>query len=247
MKGFCIDLDGVPLAPEGLFPALRLAAREIGQPKRDDYSERVPFSSVTWHFEDFAAESYAERTLSYTYELLSFGGHPARAYAERVLAKLKRTLRWHGWRALQDASFPDYFFEVRQPVIGMEHPQNGVYQFTFTFAANPAMLPHQICSESLLKLQGCRYPDVNGDGFVTGADAARILTAAENIAAGGTSGLTPAQELLADADCDGSITEADALLVQEYAAAAQAGYITDSAQSWHAWLQRYLRMKEAVY
>lgn len=249
MKGFAIDFSEHTgfLAPDHLFPALALAAREIGEPPRDSYTERVPFSSSTCHFEDFCGESYGERTLSYTYELLSFGGFPARQYAERVCAVLRQKLRWRGWKPLSDTAHPDFFFEARAPVISVKHPQNGVWQIVFTFTANPAMLPKYISSDLLIRLQDWKYPDLNADNAVTAADAALILAAAENIAAGLPSGLTAAQEVLADADRDGSITETDALLVQDYAAAVQAGDFADNPGNWYAWLHRFFRMKEAVY
>lgn len=247
MKGFTIDFGDAFFAPDALFPALALAAREIGECQRDTYTERVPFCSVTYHFEDFCGGSWGERTLSYTYDLLSFGGFPARRYAERVCAALRQKLRWRGCKPLSDPAYPDFFFEVREPIINVKHPQNGVWQISFAFTAKPAMLPRQIGSDLLIRLQNQAYPDVNGDGSVTAADASLILTAAENIAAGLSSGLTAAQEILADADKDGAITEADALLVQDYAAAVLAGDFADSPGNWHAYLHRHFRLKEAVY
>ena len=114
---------------------------------------------------------------------------------------------------------------------------------TITFRAAPAMLER---GASYIPPSEQRYPDINGDGYVTAADAALILTAAENIAAGQSSGLTPAQELLADADMDGSITADDSALVLQYAAAVSAGLITDSAASWQVYLRHWLAQKGGV-
>lgn len=92
-------------------------------------------------------------------------------------------------------------------------------------------------------IAGCRFgsaeddrPDVDGDGFVTAADSALILTAAAHIGAGEPSGLTPEQELRADADRDGSISPLDAQLVDQFTAAVGAGDYTDDADGWLAFL-----------
>lgn len=225
---------------------LHLVSREIGEPKKDDRTERAPYCSVTYNFDDLCGASYSERTLKYEYELLSFGGFKARKAAERIFAGIKRALRWRGRLELHDDAFPDFIFEVREPAVSMTHPQNGVYLITLTFQASPAMLPLQISPALIIRLHDRKYPDINGDNAVTAADAAMILTAAENIAAGEPSGLTEAQEILADADRDGTITEADALLVQEYAAAVAAGEFEDNDRSWYLWLRRHFRIQEAV-
>lgn len=225
---------------------LHLVSREIGEPTKDDRTERVPYSSVTYNFDDLCGTSYGERTLKYEYELLSFGGFRARETAERIFMEIKRALRWRGRMELHDDAFPDFIFEVRAPAVSMTHPQNGVYRITLTFQASPAMLPVQISPALIIRLHDRKYPDINGDNAVTAADAALILTAAENIAAGEPSGLTEAQEILADADRDGTITEADALLVQEYAAAVSAGDFEDNDRSWYLWLRRHFRLQEAV-
>ena len=226
---------------------LHLVSREIGEPKKDDHTERVPYSSVTYNFDDLCGISYGERTLKYEYELLSIGGFRAREAAERIFTGIKRALCWRGCLELHDDAFPDYIFEVRAPAVSMTHPQNGVYRITVIFQASPAMLPVQISPVLLIRLHDRKYPDIDGDDAITAADAALILTAAEHIAAGEPSGLTAAQEILADADRDGTITEADALLVQEYAAAVSAGYVEDTDRSWYLWLRRHFRLQEAVY
>ena len=235
--GFTIDL-GEKLGfwtPAGL--GFRLLSRQIGEPPKDDRSERVPFSNITY---EFGEPSYGERTLTYQLDLLSSD----RRNVQFLLSELRRHLSWSGLRDLHDCALPDYHFEVRAPSVRAEDGQNTVTVVTVIFRAEPAMLPN--CVPALLESEK-RYPDLNGDGHVDAADASIILTAAEQIAAGKSSGLTPAQELLADADLDGSITEADSLLVLQYAAAVSAEQFDDNLQSWLKYLRRHLAMKGALY
>lgn len=222
---------------------LRMTKREIGEPSKDNRTERVPFSSITHDFNRlYGANSYAERTLTYTFDLLAKDHRQAQAIA----AKLQKDLHWFGFKELHDSMYPDFHFDVREPDITFSNQDIGVYSFRFQFKAYPAILPNQIASVLLLP-GNRRYPDINNDGHVTAADASLILTAAENIAAGESSGLTAAQELLADADLDGTITENDALLVLEYAAAVSAGEFQDTADSWFSFICRYFMRKEGVY
>ena len=241
MSSFCIDLGEQHgfWTPEGY--GLRLLSRSIGEPPKDDHTERVPYSNVTYDFDAvYGASSYGERKLVYQFDYLC-GEHRQSAL---ISAQLRKYLTWQGIRVLQDSSFPDHHFEVRSPTVKVEDGQHTVHIVTITFKANPAMIPNFV--PPLLQSEQ-RYPDVNGDGHVTASDAALILTAAEKIAAGESSGLTSAQELLADADLDGSITEADSLIVLQYAAAVSAGQFADSEQNWQKYLRRHLAMKGALY
>lgn len=217
----------------------RLLSRQIGEPPKDDRSERVPFSSVTHYYEE-SSPSYGERTLSYKFDLVNRDHRNV----QFLLSQLRNHLSWTGVRDLYDSSYPDYHFEVRAPDIKPEDGQHTVLVVTITFKANPAMLPNYVPA---LTESEKRYPDINGDGHITAVDASLILTAAENIAEGQSSGLTPAQELLADADLDGVITEADSLLVLQYASAVFAGKFEDTAENWQKYLRRHLAMKGALY
>ena len=240
MKSFQIDFGGQGFwSPE--FLGLRMLIRLIGNPQKDDRTERVPYSNITYDFDTmYGSPSYGERTLTYKFDVLE----KDRRKAEHILFHLKHDLRWTGLRDLYDAGLPDYHFEVSAPTVKMEDGLNTVHIITVTFSAAPAMLPNQ--TPPLLESEK-RYPDLNGDGHVTAADAALILTAAERIAKGQPSGLTPAQELLADADLDGTITETDALLVLQYASAVMAGQFDDNLQNWLKYLRRNLAMKGALY
>ena len=240
MNSFRIDFgDQGFWSPE--FLGLRMLSRSIGDPQKDDRTERVPYSNVTYDFDAlYGSSSYGERTVVYKFDVIE----RERRNAEHILYHMKHDLRWSGRRDLYDAGLPDYHFEASEPSVKMEDGMNTVHLITVTFQAAPAMIPNQV--PALLESEK-RYPDLNGDGHVTAADAALILTAAERIAAGQSSGLTAENELLADADLDGTITENDSLLVLQYAAAVSAGQFEDSMQSWQKYLRRYLALKGALY
>lgn len=247
-KGFSSEFDGDALSYEACWGRLHLLSREIGEAQKDDRTERVPFGSVTYDFDSiYGASGYGERTLTYRYDLLDWGAHFPQWTLWDILAHLRRTLHWQGRKTLSDNTLPQYFFEVREPTVQMSNPQNGVYVITLTFRANPAALPWSLPYELQTRLNAAQYPDVNGDGTVTAADASLILTAAENIAAGLDSGLTEEQAALADADKDGTVSEHDALLVSEFSAACSRGEYPDDADGWHDFLQRQFRLQEALY
>lgn len=92
-----------------------------------------------------------------------------------------------------------------------------------------------------------KFPDINVTGHVSAADVSSILAAAANIGAGNPSGLTPAQELKADADRDGMITVLDAALVQEYVTALGAGEYAESPDGWALFLNIQKGYKNKIY
>lgn len=239
--GFAIDFGEMQGFWSPATLGFRLLSKQIGEPPKDNRTERVPYSNITYDYDAlYGASSYDERTLTYTFDLVN----RHHRNVQFLLSDLRHHLRWNGLRDLHDSSYPDYHFEVHAPTVKAEDGQHTVLTVTITFKALPAMLPNQLPA---LTQSEQRYPDVNGDGHVTAADAALILTAAEAIAKGESSGLTPEQELLADADIDGAVTEADSLLVLQYVAAVAAGQFEDNAQSWQKYLRRHLSMKGALY
>ena len=81
------------------------------------------------------------------------------------------------------------------------------------------------------------FPDINGSGFVDASDATAILTAAAHIGAGEPSGLTPEQELLADANMDGLINARDHALVLRYVTATGTGRYANNIDGWTQFLK----------
>lgn len=219
---------------------LRMLSRDIGSPPKDDHTERVPYSNITYDFDEIlGTSSYGERTLSYTFECLCTN----RRKAQDQLIRIRHWLKWSGYMDLHDPYYPDYHFEVRAPEI-IHHENHGVYTITVTFRANPAMLPDKAFAYTP---DTCHYPDVNGDGVVDANDATLILKASAAIGAGTDTGLTDEQLILADADMDGTVTASDAALVLEYASACGAGQFSDSPANWAAFLNRYLALEEGIY
>lgn len=240
-KAFCILIDDTRQywwSPENL--GFNMLERVVGEATKDDHTERVPYSNVTYDFDDyFGISSYGERTITYKFDLIESDARK-RQYAE---IELRKHLRWRGYRRLEDAQYPDFYFEVREPKITCDKTIYGVLIVTIIFKAAPAMLIR--ANEGIPRSQQ-RYPDINGDGYVTAADAALILSAAENIAAGEPSGLTAEQELLADADLDGVITAADSALVLQYAQQVTTGQIADSEKSWQDYLRLWRKRKGGI-
>ena len=51
---------------------LRILSRKIGSPPKDDHTERVPYSNITYNFDGIYGASYGERILSYRLEFIEF-------------------------------------------------------------------------------------------------------------------------------------------------------------------------------
>lgn len=195
---------------------LKMLKRSIGAAPKDNYKERVPFSSVTYDFGSVCGkQSYGERTLTYKFELMCF--HIRRA--QDIVLRIIEAFHWEGRRKLIDSLLPDHYFMVSEPAVSFEE-KHGIYTFTMTFQAEPAMYPN---GNRIYTADTINFPDINGDGIVDGTDASLILAAAGELAAGRPSGLTPEQERSADADMDGMITASDATLAQKFYAAAMLG------------------------
>lgn len=76
------------------------------------------------------------------------------------------------------------------------------------------------------------YPDLDGDGTITAADASLVLSAAANIAAGEPSGLTEEQENLADCNRDGYINTVDASLIMSFYSGCATGKYSNTQNGW---------------
>lgn len=242
MKAFSILIDDPQQqcrwSPEQI--GFHMLERTVGEAPKDDHTERVPYSNITYDFDDYyGISSYGERTLTYKFDLVE---SDARKRQNAEIA-LRKHLRWRGYRRLEDAQYPDFYFEARAPVLAFDKSVPGVLIVTATFRAAPAMLAR---ANECLPRDMQRYPDLDGDGYVTAADAALILAAAEHIAAGEPSGLTDEQERLADADLDGEITAADAGLVLQYVQQVTAGQIADSEKSWQDYLRLWRKRKGGI-
>lgn len=219
---------------------LRVLERHIGAAPKDDHTERAPYSNLTADYDEvYGGASYGERQLSYKLEFLCND----KTRAQTQLVALMRFFHWTGRADLYDDLLPDYHFEVREPAVEFEE-DHGVYTVAMTFPASPGIVPNAV---KRYTVDDTHYPDVNGDGTVNANDATLIQAAAANIGAKRPSGLTPEQEILADADMDGRITANDAALVLRYVAACGAKRADNSPEGWAAYLSRTIKQEGSVY
>jgi hypothetical protein len=209
---------------------LRMLKRNIGAAPKDDYTERVPYSSVTHDFSRLCGSpTYGERTLSYTFEYMDFRSE----WAEERLFAILEWLHFAGRIDLYDDMLPNHHFEVREPAVSWTVNHRGIYTITVNFKANPAILPNR---SLMYSPSSVHYPDVNEDGVITSADASAILDAAADIAAGEDTGLTPAQLRACDANLDGKINSIDASLVLEFYSLVQEGIFEGDVEGWTEFL-----------
>ena len=218
---------------------LKMLKRNIGAATKDDYTERVPFSSVTHDFSRIYGEpAYSERTLTYTFEFIEFRNYVAE---ERLTAVLE-WLHFSGRQSLWDDMLPNHHFEVREPAVSWSE-KHGVYNITASFRASPAMKPNP---NLLYTADTVNFPDINGDGMITSVDASMILEAYTKLQNGEDTGLTPAQLRACDANMDGKITAADATLVLNFYAAVQEGSYQGDIGGWVTYINDYFGMDKGV-
>lgn len=189
---------------------LRMLKRDIGSAPKDDHTERVPYSSVTYDFDSiYGQPSYGERTLSYQFEFLDF--HIGKA--EDKLINILNWLHWSGRKDLYDDMLPDYHFEVREPTVSWSE-SHGVYTISMAFKANPGIKPNP--NRMKHNAGNVIVPDVNEDGAVNSTDASAILAGYTRSATGEPIPFTDKQKKAADANKDGSIDAIDASMVLEF-------------------------------
>lgn len=205
---------------------LHITKRSIGNAPKDDYTERVPFSNVTYDFSRIYGQSFGERTLTYQLEFICFD----KKKSQDKIINILRWLRWKDRKNLYDDLLPDYHFEVREPEVKWSE-NHGVYRFDLIFKANPEIIP-----DKGYITKNVRFPDVNGDGAIDALDSSAIMSAYSNLSSGEPSGLTPEQELLADADMNGLIDSVDSSLVQGFYAELSTGKYENSIEGWTEYL-----------
>ena len=211
---------------------LRMVKRSIGTPPKDEHTERVPYSSVTYDFDEVLGSSYGERTLTYQLEFLCFH----REIAAKKTVNILKWLHFSGKQELYDDMLPGYHFLVREPVVSFSE-NNGVYTFSLTFKAAPEILPDISTPEPEPEPEDYRFPDVNGDGYVDARDSSLIMSAYSNLMSDLPSGLTKEQEIRADANRDGRIDARDSSLVLNFYACLMDGQYECTREDW----ERYLK------
>lgn len=191
---------------------LRMLKHSIGSPPKDDHLERVPYSNITYDFDElFGNSSYGERQITYQFDMIErhIGS------AEDRLVSVINDMHWAGRKNLYDDMLPNYYFEVREPTVTYTE-DHGVYKISMVFMASPAMQPKN--SKKKYNAANVVIPDLNDDGIIDGRDATIILSAYA-----GSIVLTPEQEDAADADRNGIIDGRDATLVETFYAKSSSG------------------------
>lgn len=203
---------------------LRCIKRNIGEPKKDEYTERVPYSNVLYDFGGlYGEQTYGERHLTYTFEFMCFHAK----MAQEKIMNIKKWLRWTGSETFHDDLMPDYHFKAREPSVSWSE-SHGVYVISVNFPAAPEMWPNVTEPEQIEYV----FPDINGDGKVNSVDASMIFAAYSAISTGQDPGLTDEQLDACDADRDGRITSKDASLVLTFYSLVSVGRYDGSPSSW---------------
>lgn len=204
---------------------LRCLKREISEPKKDEYLERVPYSNIVYDFGGlYGEQTYGERQLSYTFEFLCFN----RKKAQSKLMNIKQWLHWTGSETFYDDLLPDYHFKAREPSMSWSE-NHGIYTISVTFPAAPEMWRNSSEIKNTPKLV---FPDINGDGAVNAYDSSMILAAYAAMMTGNDTGLTDEQLDACDANRDGAVTPIDSSLVLEYYALTMAGRYKPTPKGW---------------
>lgn len=110
-----------------------------------------------------------------------------------------------------------------------------IYDDIFTIAIGRLQLILDI-TRPRVNLPAFPYPDIDADGIITTHDAEMIATAYRNIMTDQPSGLTPAQENLADCNRDGYIDMTDSSLVRAYIEQCQQGVYQNDAYGWASFM-----------
>ena len=166
---------------------INMVERKIGQPQKDDHTERVPYSNITYDFDLINGKSsYGERTISYKFEFIEF----RRGYATEKLINIKSWVHWLGRMRLHDDMIPSYSFSVREPQIDISENHN-IYTIDLIFMAEPDML-----KDPILYIHGdTTLPDINNDGVADAVDASAILSAYTSFVQTGKYGFTGVYKL----------------------------------------------------
>ena len=226
---------------------LRMLKRTIGSPPKDEHTERVPYSNITYSFDKlYGGKSYGERKIIYEFDLIERDIRRA----EDKIVNIINWLHFDDRLDLYDDYFPDYHFSVREPDV-VTTQSNGVYTVKVSFKAAPAMIPNP--NKKHYTAANVIIPDVNGDGKVDMSDASLILAAYAALSAEPPQdpGLTPEQLRAADANMDGKIDAVDASMVSAfYGRLSQSESPYDGMTlpaAWAAFLNEYFQTGGEVY
>lgn len=208
------------------------AGIEYEYPKRQRVTEQVAFSNIEYDFSVlFGSPVYNKRNVKYKFKFAKGDTGENFIDLDRFVVFLYSLP--DGIKIYDDET-PNYYWLGRMDSVAdvaCKGRENGARMIEVTFRCEPMRR-----YEPMYAASEARYPDVNEDGHANASDAIIISEAAAHIAVGDPSGLTPEQEIKADADRDGAITASDEARVLEYANQAGSGHRRDNYNSWAEFL-----------
>jgi hypothetical protein len=210
-----------------------LASRKDEFPDIVRVTESVPYSDVVHDFSALYGDvSYTQREVVYRFKfigeyatmmrdkLADFFFSIAASAVDIYDDEMGSDYHWHG--CLQSVKRVDTVGE-----------QFGARMIEVTFLCDYQRVPNE---SDFYEADSAKWPDVDGDGVVTSADASMIMHAVSEIGLDHPSGLTPEQEIMADCDRDGSITAVDGSLALKFVSECGVDRFENTPEGWARFL-----------
>lgn len=218
-----------------------ISASEKPVPEKKLVEETVPYSNVTYDFSCLnGKQTYKDRTLKYTFTLLSSSRH--------IRQKYDNFIRWLYTPSeripLRDDEEEGYHYLAKCTAISKPEFKGGTCKLTVTFTAYPLRIPDR--PSVIYTEETAVWPDVNSDDSVDASDAAMILAGVAEDGAGNSLPFTDEQKRRADANRDGRIDASDAALVLAFAAECGAGNYANTPAGWVRFLNDNTAKSEGI-
>ena len=145
---------------------LRCLKRNISEPKKDDYTERVPYSNIVYDFGGlYGEQTYGERQMSYTFEFMCFDRHKGQ---ERIAVAFPAAPEmWANTSANPTPTPTDYVF----PDVNGDGKINS-NDASMILAAYSAIATGEDPGLTPEQLDAC---DANRDGKIDSKDASIVM------------------------------------------------------------------------
>lgn len=232
-----------------------LARRSMDYPEEQQITETVPYSNIEYDFTDLYGERILmRRNVVYRFK---FVNPDSTVNEEDVERFVKFMFSLTADVSIYEDDYPRFHWVGKRTTIkNIEDTvghELGARMVEVTFHCEPYRVSNRGDS---FPADVTKFPDIDGDGSVTAADATLIATAAANIGAGEPSGLPvdpevpgrtiEEQEIRADADRNGEINAVDAQFVLSFASAVGAGDYEDTPEGWAKFLNDSFGIEEEV-
>ncbi len=147
---------------------LRCLKRNISEPKKDDYTERVPYSNIVYDFGGlYGEQTYGERQMSYTFEFMCFDRHKGQERIAHIKKWLHWTEMWANTSANPTPTPTDYVF----PDVNGDGKINS-NDASMILAAYSAIATGEDPGLTPEQLDAC---DANRDGKIDSKDASIVM------------------------------------------------------------------------